>query len=455
MAAEPDLSPPAGGEVDDVQARDSGQNTTDAVAPRPLLLVAFVVAPPESPGAKRGARWWQSLGSGREAAFPRYPAASTMLLPLEETPEQTFARLLAVGQAELRAAVESGDASEVNATGLDGSLGTGRVWPSSDIDVTVVRASVQQANVRWTIRDGLMVHAHESPWPLLERLRDGYPQTFVDTAAGDWIRDPTWLLDGLASVRPVHDPHGRLAALKAFMIEHRFRPEVVEPRRPLLLAHSRKRAEAAQEQLARGEADTAVELAELGAEALAMIWLEADSRIISMKELDPELAGACAAAGAPDAHPLFRAAYGVDALERPRPDLLNAFHELLFAHSDWVDRLVPAFPTGDDELNWALLLQVNQRHHFWSARYALERGCLIHLAGVRRYVQELSVDHLQKIAAGWPDDDASPSSTGDGIYARVATARHRVLDAFPLPPLPDRLTALQALHDLTAHTFGG
>lgn len=375
-----------------------------------------------------------------------------MLLPLEETPEQTYARLLAVAQAELGAAVESGDA---DATGLDGSLGTGHVWPSSDVDVTVVRASGQESSVRWTIRDGLMVHAHQSPWPLLERLRDGYPRTFVDTAAGDWIRDPTWLLDGLAIVRPVHDPLGRLAALKAFIAEHRFRPEVVEPRRPLLVAHSLKRAHTAQEKLARGEADSAAELAELAAEALAMVWLEADRRIISMKELDPELAGACAAAGAPDAHPLFRAAYGVDALERSRPDLPNAFQELVVAHSNWADRLVPTYPTGDDELNWTLLLQVNHRHHFWSARHALERGCLIHLAGVRRYVQALSADELRETAANWPDDPSSPSSTGDGIYARIAAARQRVLDAFPQPPLPDRLTALQALHDLTTQTFGG
>jgi hypothetical protein len=207
------------------------------------------------------------------------------MLPLTETPEQTRARLLPLAEQELAEAFAAGG---VAATAVDGSLGSGKLWPSSDLDLTVVpEGDGPEWGVEWRVRGGLVVHKHLNRWTLLERLQRDFPQSFVDTAAGNWVRDPTWLLDGLAILRPVHDPDGRLQIFADWMRAHRFAPEVVLGRRPLLLRRAQTQRDKAADACATDNATQAAWHLELAVESLALIYLDADQRIISTKQLDP------------------------------------------------------------------------------------------------------------------------------------------------------------------------
>lgn len=367
------------------------------------------------------------------------------MVPLTETLEQTRARLLPLAHQELAEAFAAGG---VAATAVDGSLGSGKLWPSSDLDLTVVpEGDGPEWGVQWRVRNGLVVHKHLNRWTLLERLRRDFPQSFIDTAAGNWVRDPTWLLDGLAVLRPVHDSDGRLQAFADWMHAHRFAPEVVAGRRPLLLRRAQSQRDRAADAFASGDTTQAASHLELATEALALIYLEADQRIVSSKLIDPELAHACDNLGFhTGTHVLFRQTVGVSGLTSTDLAIIcAAFAHLLRAFSDWLDPLVSAYPTGHPQRDLALARLAYYRHHAWSALYAPEHGCLLHLAAMRQFVQQISLADLSKYAA---DSLATDADAGARLLsdAGITAARDDLLNTFVLPDPPAaRLAALDEL----------
>jgi hypothetical protein len=371
-----------------------------------------------------------------------------MSLPLDETPEQTTQRLHRLAHDELAASLAAGG---IDATAMDGSLSSGRLWPSSDLDLTVVPSTGTEWGVEWGVREGVVVHKHLNRWPVLQRLRDGYPESFIEAASSDWMRDANWMLDGVASIQPVHDPEGRLQAMSGFFRAHRFAPEVVLPRRPLLLARADAFAAEAAQAFEGGDPLAGESVLEIGLEAVALVWLEAAERIISLKELDPALADACAALGAPEAHSLFRATAGVAGLEARVPALLPAARRLLDLYSGWVDALPPeaGAPGVIGSIGDSLGYRVWFRHRIWSMIYAPERGCYLHLASVRQQLVRQEVEEWEAFAARWTPAGSSPLAD----YGALRRARAALLDAFPLAPPAERLHAFDALRRLTAARF--
>jgi hypothetical protein len=362
-----------------------------------------------------------------------------------ETPEQTYQRLYQLAEMELAEAMETG---AIDATAVDGSLASGRTWPSSDLDVTVVPHAGPDWDVEWRIRSGIVVHKHVNGWPLLERLQRGFPESFIDTAAGEWIRDPTWLLDGLASLKPVHDPESRLLAASTFIREHRFDPEVSRPRQPLLMARACQLTRQAEHDYGTGDTAAAARHVELATEALALIWLEAAHRMISLKEMDPELAAACTELGVPEAHTLFRAAVGVAHLDNHAPEIGRAFRRLLDVYSRWLDEVLSRYPSGREALDRKITHLVYHRHRLWSGMYAPSRGCYLHLAAVRIDLSIADDSALREFAREW-----YPNMSPSRQLNAITRDRNEVLRVFPLDPWKPRLAALQALLQISRKRF--
>jgi hypothetical protein len=144
---------------------------------------------------------------------------------------------------------------------LDGSLATGAVWPTSDLDFTVVpRAGGEREHgVEWGQRQGIVWHKHRTCPRVLRDLIEGYPESFIGSADQEFNLDANWLLDGLAVMEVLEDPEGLLAETKAFVAARRFAPEVWEGRRGALLKELRRQREVAWDALERGEPEAAYE----------------------------------------------------------------------------------------------------------------------------------------------------------------------------------------------------
>jgi len=351
-----------------------------------------------------------------------------------------LARLRAVGLAVL-----SDSADGASATAFDGSLATGRVWPSSDVDVTVLLPHGEDWDVQWLLRGDIVVHMHLTPAGVLERLQRGYPDSFIQTAAGDWFLDPTWFLDGLATMRPVHDPDGRLAEVSEFVRARRFAAEVVVPRRKLLLEQSAKWREAAEIALRNHQHLAADWSLSVAVDALAFAWLEAAGRTASHKELDPELAEVCSGFGRPDAHALFRAASGASQLRSCLPGVAHCFDQLLQAYLHRLNS-VPLFWPQHDGSDPFLLRLYHHKHRIHSACCALERGCYMHAAGV--------ISDVERLAA-WATNAACENTSTQEMVNHVvfgidvSTAREALLAAVRRPSLRRRLKAARDLEKLT------
>jgi hypothetical protein len=215
---------------------------------------------------------------------------------------------------------------------LEGSLATGAVWPTSDVDFTVVplphhtRERLFEWEQREALpfpkefsdrrlhidvcgqREGVPWHKHLTDARALQDMVQGYPASFIRLAEGPYDPAPTWFLDGLAVMEVIEDPEGLLAATQQFVAAHRFAPEVWEGRRSAFLHELRRRRDGAQEAMERGEADALSECLGSGtgfAAVAAQLWLESARRIGSSKEQDGQLAAATAAAGWPEAHALY------------------------------------------------------------------------------------------------------------------------------------------------------
>lgn len=368
-------------------------------------------------------------------------------IPEDESPDATYCRLMPLADAELTDGVAEFAANglTVLATGVDGSLGTRQVWPSSDIDVLLLTDTEPEETIQWRVRDGYIVHRHISSLPFLTALCDGYPQSFIDTATGDWIRDSIWMLDGLASFAPISDPEGRLADLRAFFQTHRFAPEVVQPRRPLLLQRSDTlRAEAAS-LLQVDRTRDAERRIEWSIEALSILWLESAGRIISHKELDPTLAELCTERGEPDTHDLFRAAAGLkpdcDA-EQSRKIVGEAARELLRVYSQWLDTALDRSPNNPPDVEKMLHRLVYLRHRLWASALCPSRGCWLNLA----------FDQLFYRGVG-EQVEALIAQTGRESQAQFTHALRAFYESLSLTPLETRLHSLNALHEVARTNF--
>ena len=203
------------------------------------------------------------------------------------------------------------------AAALDGSLATGALWPSSDLDFTLVPLPGFLDNpwVEWGQCEGIPWHKHLTFRRTLLDLMDGYPESFIHPAQGGFNADANWQLDGLATMAIMEDPEGLLAEVKAFVSARRFDPSVWEGRREGFLAELRHLLAAAREALDRGVYGEALQLLCGGrgfASVAGHVWLESARRIYSSKEQDGNLKEVARERGCPQAHSLYREAYGAD-----------------------------------------------------------------------------------------------------------------------------------------------
>jgi hypothetical protein len=143
---------------------------------------------------------------------------------------------------------------------------------------------------------------------------------------------------------------------------------------------------------------------------------------------------------------LFRQTAGVAGLTNADlATIREAFERLLRAFSDWFDPFVAHYPTGHPERDFSLARLAYYRHHVWSTLYAAQHGCLLHLAAMRHFVQEVSIANLGKYAADslGTDADAAARDLND---AGVAAARDDLLNTFRLSsPIAERLIVLDEL----------
>jgi hypothetical protein len=222
---------------------------------------------------------------------------------------------------------------------LEGSVATGAVWPSSDVDFSIVPRPEQTAEqlIEWEQQealpfakehadrrihidvcgqqDGIPWHKHLTDSRALLDLLESYPTSFIRPAEGPFDPAAHWFLDGLAVMQVVDDPEGLLGETRRFVAAHRFAGEVWEGRRCALLRELRRTLDLAQEAMGWEDADAAYQLlsGDAGFAAVAVqLWLEGARRICSSKEQDGRLAEVAAAAGCPEAHALYHRALAVD-----------------------------------------------------------------------------------------------------------------------------------------------
>ncbi|MEK7767378.1 MAG: hypothetical protein AAB368_14200 [bacterium] len=357
----------------------------------------------------------------------------------KETPDQTIARLRRVADAEATAAVAAGTA---DAVGLTGSASSGRVWPSSDLDILFMSDRITERWFRYTVRDGIVLHGIVTPWPELEAFRELYPSRMIESATWERILNATWAMDGLVAMNILHDSSGRLQAMQAFMAKHRFAPDVVVPRRPLLLARARAEHRKSLDALDNNPRE-AHRLHHQVIDLLGVIWLEAGRRISSHKELDTTLGAVGLALGVTQLQELFRMAEGVETYPASRTTIEEAFANLLDLYTPALDGLLTGYPTGDGACDWKIADHVYVRHMAQSVPHALERGCLLHLASVRESLQGYELDWVPREAA--KHGLAIPIPLG-----QLPAAQAAALETLAPTPWASRHAALEELFRLTA-----
>jgi hypothetical protein len=236
---------------------------------------------------------------------------------MDVTAEQRATRLRTIAQIEIARHRET--AGFLGAA-LDGSLATGAVWPSSDLDFTIVPLGTagRQDGVEWGEREGIVWHKHFNNPRQFRDLIEGYPESFIRPAVGPFDPDANWLLDGLAVMEVVEDPEGLMTETRRFVSARRFAPPVWEGRRAALMAELRRQRDVALESLDSDRPEEAS--GQMGslrgfASVAAQLWLESAGVIYSSKEQDGRLAAVTRAFGHREVHALYRQILGVD-LER-------------------------------------------------------------------------------------------------------------------------------------------
>ena len=255
---------------------------------------------------------------------------------IDASAEMRTARLRRIAAAEI---ARHREALGFLGAALEGSLATGAVWPTSDVDFTIVPRPEDSTDrlVEWEqreslpflkehvdqrihidvcgVREGIPWHKHITDPRALLDLVAGYPMSFICPAEGPFHPGAHWFLDGLAVMEVVEDPEGLLGDTRQFVATRRFAAEVWEGRRFALLQELRRKLDLAGEALGRGEADAAYQRlsGDAGfARIAAQLWLEGAQQIPSSKEQDGRLAEVTAAAGCPEAHALYRRTLAVE-----------------------------------------------------------------------------------------------------------------------------------------------
>ena len=216
---------------------------------------------------------------------------------------------------------------------LDGSLATGRIWQTSDIDFSIFPTGEIEYNqsVEWRVYQGVLAHVHVTHKRATDNLIENYPHSFIESAkSGYFTVDPTWFLDGLAVMSIVDDPTGYLEEVKSFVSKHRFAPEVLSERLRLMMEYVDGKIEEAEEAFKAGNYSALRSLLHDRAGlacSMAHMWLEAFHRIYSRKEQDLQLALVAQEANAPPVHDSYRAILGLDVQVGTIEKLLAPIHE--------------------------------------------------------------------------------------------------------------------------------
>jgi len=336
---------------------------------------------------------------------------------------------------------------EAEAVGLTGSLSTGRLWPSSDLDMLIMTSKPVQNPYRWTVRDGTVIHGCVTPWEKVEALKDRYPASLIETTEDDYALDAVWALDGMVAMEVMHDPAGRLRAVHDFVAGKRFAPEVIVPRHPRLLARAKRERKALGEAVAANPADETKWHYKKPTDLLAVLWLEKAGRVVSHKEMDLSLGEIGAAVGRPGLRELFRTAEGVEHLAARKEEIGRIFGEYLGLYSPALDFLLAAYRGGHDPDEFAVAECVYLRHVVWSVRYALEKDCLLHLASVR----DMLAEYNPPLVPGFLGKCGKPMT--DGAAAALVAAHRRALVALDPGPWEPRAAALDELISLAESSF--
>lgn len=315
-----------------------------------------------------------------------------------ENAEETYARLTGLINEEI--AFNFMDAfapyGNVEAAAIDGSLADGRIWPSSDLDLTLVLEKGSEIAVEWSVRAGLSVHRHLHTWSLLEYLSCEFPASLIitlDPNAGPWHGHGFSLINGLTVLSPVHDPEGRLERFASFMREHRFCSDVVEPRRSILL--SRTECRIAQARYERETEDVVRNAIHDSWHDLYIVWMEASQIIGNRKEMDIDIQTAEAAFSTPGLYTLFVEAAGLDQnVQAASQQISRSAYAMFEYYSSWIENILDNSPNNRRQIENNLRRLVHLRHSLWANSLAPGRGCWIFVAETSRYL----TDEAQRVS---------------------------------------------------------
>jgi predicted nucleotidyltransferase len=404
------------------------------------------------------------------------PSAGVTPLMIDASAELRAARLRRIAAVEI---ARHREALGVLGVALEGSLATGAVWPSSDVDFTVIPRPEQSPEqlLEWEQREalpflkeladrrihidvcgqreGIPWHKHVTDPRALRDLLEGYPESFIRPAEGPFDPGAHWFLDGLAVMQVIDDPEGLLEETGRFVAARRFAAGVWEGRRFALLRELRRQRDLAHEAMERGEADAVYQ--QLSSDAgfaavAAQLWLEGAQRICSSKEQDGRLAGVTTAAGCPEAHALYRLALAVE------PERAEAVVPLLLRLGE---RTAPLYhsigtlpPEAPERRREALVWGAYVAHLTGTLSLAPGQG---HPAHVYRSLPSIALwatEYPGRVIAELREKGISGVETLDRLAAEVAALAAQIR-AILLDPLqatgrtPACLAAADQLLDLT------
>lgn len=279
------------------------------------------------------------------------------------------------------------------AAALDGSLATGALWPSSDLDFTLIPCPGFLDNpwVEWGQRGGIPWHKHVTYRRTLLDLMEGYPESFIRSAHGSFNSDANWLLDGLAVMEIVEDPDGLLSEVKAFVAARRFASEVWAGRREGFLQELRRLIDSARKAMDTDSPGAAI--ATLGGgggfgDVAAQVWLEAGEKIYSAKEQDGTLKVVTQNLGVPEAHALYRRVIGV--VEERAMSVTQDLLDLGEKAGKFYDEAHDLAPEGSEHRTMARVWEAWVRHLSHRLSLAPQFGHPAHLyQSLQRYTYEI------------------------------------------------------------------
>ncbi len=184
-------------------------------------------------------------------------------------------KLRSVAKKAAQVEVETND--KVLGIGLCTSVARGDVWSASDIDFLVVSEDVENRKFRTESFEGVHVDWHFYGRKYVDRLIEGYPQSFGEK------RLPNLLYECVT----LYDPQSYLKKAHQFAEKHRFSLEVVSLRAQNAVARGRTELEKCQECLKEAEYVPAILCAREASFWAAAALIELDKKVIHQKEVHP------------------------------------------------------------------------------------------------------------------------------------------------------------------------